>query len=158
MPGVENRFPHALTKLEPRAQEECANERSLLFEDQLGEIAEGYSEDLLLAFRAMRTYADRRVREIEDRMADARLREAAERMRDVEAVRSPVPSIGRRDEFFRDERATYEAIRSTLGGHEGRYIVIKGAEVAGIWPSYEAALDGGHAHFGPVSFFVKLIA
>jgi hypothetical protein len=55
------------------------------------------------------------------------------------------------------ERATYEAHKTELLKDEGKFVLIRGGEIAGIWPSFEAALEAGYERFGPVAFMVKLI-
>lgn len=42
-------------------------------------------------------------------------------------------------------------------GHEGKFVLIHGDQVAGIWPSREAALQEGYDRFGIEPFLAKAI-
>jgi hypothetical protein len=60
--------------------------------------------------------------------------------------------------LFSREQAIYEARKADLlATHEGEFVVIKGDEVAGVWPTFEEALRGGYARFGLPPFLVKQI-
>ena len=55
------------------------------------------------------------------------------------------------------EMATYQANLPELLANEGRYVVIKGEEIAGAFESYEGALQAGYDRFGLGPFLVKKI-
>ena len=40
---------------------------------------------------------------------------------------------------------------------EGKYVLIRGAQIAGIYESEEQAIRAGYEDFGPVPFFVRPI-
>ena len=56
------------------------------------------------------------------------------------------------------ELATYERKRQELLANEGRYVLIKGDSVAGIWDTYEDVIEAGYDKFGLSGFFVRKIA
>ena len=61
-------------------------------------------------------------------------------------------------DFFKEELAAYEREKDRLvKGNEGRYVVIRGGNVAGIWDTYEDALHAGYEKFGLERFLVKRI-
>jgi hypothetical protein len=158
MRGVENRFLEATDDLGPLAGGGILAERSLILEEKLQEIAVTLFEDPLLAFRAVKAYAERQIREHEASRAARTPATGPDRPGFEVRIHSPALAYATEapaQEHFRLERATFEAIKPRLEGQEGRYVVIKGDEVAGVWPSYEEALDGGYDRFGLVAFFVK---
>jgi hypothetical protein len=56
------------------------------------------------------------------------------------------------------ELATYEARREELlASAEGKYVLIKGEEVAGVYDSQEDAVREGYRRFGNVPFLVKQV-
>jgi hypothetical protein len=55
------------------------------------------------------------------------------------------------------ELETYNAHRDELLQHEGRFVVIHGDRIAGIWQTYEDALKAGYTEFKLVPFMVKQI-
>ena len=55
------------------------------------------------------------------------------------------------------ELATYNKRLPELLGHEGKFVLIRGDEVADIFGSYEDALREGYRRFGLVPFLVKEI-
>jgi hypothetical protein len=159
MHGVENRFLEATDDLDRSAHGVSADERSLILEEKLQEIADSLFDDPLLAFIAIKACAERQIRQLEalhpSNSARAFEDNPAENEPDLADPAAAFSVEGRPEDFFRRERETFEAIKGGLKGQAGRYVVIKGEEVAGVWPSYEAALDGGYERFGPVAFFVK---
>jgi hypothetical protein len=61
-------------------------------------------------------------------------------------------------ELFKNELATYEREKDHLvNGNEGRYVVIRDDNVAGIWDTYEDALKAGYERYGLEQFLVKQI-
>lgn len=61
-------------------------------------------------------------------------------------------------EMFKKELAAYERERERLiGTEEGKYALIHGDSIAGVWSSYEDALKEGYQRFGLSPFFVKQI-
>lgn len=60
---------------------------------------------------------------------------------------------------FQLELSAYRAkLPAMLSGHEGDYVVIKGADPVHYSPSYEAALNWAYDKFGLQDFFVKKVA
>jgi hypothetical protein len=55
------------------------------------------------------------------------------------------------------ENGVYQSHLIDLLAYEGKYILIRGDDLAGPWNSYEEALQEGFDRFGPVSFLVKKI-
>jgi hypothetical protein len=55
------------------------------------------------------------------------------------------------------ELKTYEAQKDTLLAHEGKFVVIHGSEILGIYGSYEDALKAGYEKFKLEPFLVKKI-
>jgi hypothetical protein len=158
MSGVENRFLEATIDQENLGRGAAWDERSLILEEKLDEILNALFDDLALGLRTMRAYAERRIEEIEG-SRDALMDDAhsADSILEPDPVLDDPDATGAPESFFRQERATYEERAAELARYEGRYVVIKGREIAGVWPSYEEALDGGYDRFGPVTFFVKQI-
>jgi len=60
-------------------------------------------------------------------------------------------------ELFKDELAKYEEEKEALLGQEGRFVLIKGREIPGIWDTYEDALQAGFEKFKLEPFLVKQI-
>jgi hypothetical protein len=59
---------------------------------------------------------------------------------------------------FQKELATYEANRESLVAEsEGKYVVIRGEQIAGTWSSYEDALKEGYRLYKLEPFLVKRI-
>ncbi len=55
------------------------------------------------------------------------------------------------------ENETYNNELAVLLGNEGKFVLIKGDEVVGIFDTYEAALTAGYGRFGLDSFLVRQI-
>ena len=55
------------------------------------------------------------------------------------------------------EVQTYQKKRHELLAHQGKYVLIHGDDLAGIWDSYEDALKVGYDKFGLKPFLVKQI-
>jgi hypothetical protein len=56
------------------------------------------------------------------------------------------------------ELATYESHRDELAGVcAGKFVLIHGDQVAGIWDTYKDALEAGYKTFGLEPFLVKQI-
>jgi hypothetical protein len=56
------------------------------------------------------------------------------------------------------ELATYERHKEELvGAHEGRFVLIHGDDLSGIWDTYQDALKAGYDKFGLEAFLVKQI-
>jgi hypothetical protein len=55
------------------------------------------------------------------------------------------------------ENGVYQANLLELLAYEGKYVLVRGDEIAGHWDSYEEALQAGFDRFGPVPFLVKRI-
>jgi hypothetical protein len=55
------------------------------------------------------------------------------------------------------EVTTYQANLPSLLEHEGKFVVIQGDRVAGIWQTYEDALKAAYAEFGLDPFMIKQI-
>lgn len=55
------------------------------------------------------------------------------------------------------ELETYRRELPTLLAQEGKYVLIHGDKVAGIWDTYEDALKAGYQEFGLKPFMVKRI-
>jgi hypothetical protein len=61
-------------------------------------------------------------------------------------------------ELLANELATYERHKSELvKTHEGKFVLIHGDEISGIWDTYQDALSAGYKQFGMQPFFVKQI-
>ena len=58
---------------------------------------------------------------------------------------------------FDTERRTYERLKSKLLHDEGKYVLIKGDIMAGIWLTREEAVEAGYGRFGLQPFYVKQI-
>lgn len=55
------------------------------------------------------------------------------------------------------ELKTYEAEKDGLLAHEGKFVVIHGSEILGIYGSYEDALKAGYEKYKLEPFLVKKI-
>lgn len=55
------------------------------------------------------------------------------------------------------EMETYKNNLSTLKDHEGKFVLIKGADVVDMFSSYEDAMRDGYRRFGLEPFLVKQI-
>lgn len=55
------------------------------------------------------------------------------------------------------ELETYKAKLSELKENEGKFVLIQGDEVKGIYTSYEDAVKDGYKQFGLAPFLVKQI-
>jgi len=55
------------------------------------------------------------------------------------------------------ELETYKSKLPELKAHEGKYVLIHGADVVDVFASYEDALKEGYKHFGLEPFMVKQI-
>ena len=55
------------------------------------------------------------------------------------------------------EVATYEKKLEELSPHEGKFVLIHGNDVAGIWDTYVDALRAGYQQFGLDECLVKKI-
>jgi hypothetical protein len=55
------------------------------------------------------------------------------------------------------ELATYQKKLEELLPEEGKYVLIGGEEIAGIWDTYEDALQAGYQKYGLHPFLVKRI-
>ncbi len=62
------------------------------------------------------------------------------------------------NDTFAAEISTYNNKLPDLLGEIGRFILIKGDRVAGIYDTYNDAVQAGYAEFKLEPFFVKLIA
>jgi hypothetical protein len=61
-------------------------------------------------------------------------------------------------ERLKTELEAYEREKSRLVSEsEGKYVLIQGTEVAGVWDTYADALSAGYAKFGLEPFLVKQI-
>ena len=61
-------------------------------------------------------------------------------------------------ERFKSELATYEREKSRLVAEsEGKFVVIQGADVGGVWDTYVDALNAAYGKFGLTPFLVKQI-
>jgi hypothetical protein len=59
---------------------------------------------------------------------------------------------------LKQELETYELHRSSLlSESEGKFVLIHGDEVAGVWPTYREALKTGYERYGLQPFLVKQI-
>ncbi len=56
------------------------------------------------------------------------------------------------------ELETYNARLSALKENEGKFVLIQGDKIIGIYTSYEDAMKAGYAELGLTSFLVKQIS
>jgi len=60
--------------------------------------------------------------------------------------------------LFEEELRTFESRKDELVAQgEGKYVLIRGSDIAGIWTTYEDALQAGYQKFGLQGFFVRKI-
>jgi hypothetical protein len=60
--------------------------------------------------------------------------------------------------LFANEIATYEAKKSQLlAEHRGKFVLVHGAELSGIYDSEQNALEEGYRRFGPVPLLIQQI-
>lgn len=56
------------------------------------------------------------------------------------------------------ELETYNQKLPELMAHEGKFVVIRDGEIAGLWETYEDALQAGYAKFGLATpFLIKRV-
>jgi hypothetical protein len=55
------------------------------------------------------------------------------------------------------ELAVYDEHLLELLPGEGKYVVIKGEDIAGVYDTLDEALGAGHGKYGPVPFLIKKI-
>jgi hypothetical protein len=56
------------------------------------------------------------------------------------------------------ELATYEQHKEKLLAQEGRFVLIQGDEIVGIWDTYNDALEAGYEKFGLATpFLIKQV-
>ena len=61
-------------------------------------------------------------------------------------------------ESLANELATYERHKDELvSAHEGKFVLIHGEDIAGIWDTYQDALAAGYKQFGLEPFLVKQV-
>jgi hypothetical protein len=60
-------------------------------------------------------------------------------------------------DHLKTELETYEQNKANLLGKEGKFVLIRGTEVAGTWDTYEDALQAGYQKYGIAPFLVKQI-
>jgi hypothetical protein len=60
-------------------------------------------------------------------------------------------------DHLKTELETYEQNKENLLGKEGKFVLIHGKEIAGLWDTYEDALQAGYQQFGMKPFLVKQI-
>ena len=58
---------------------------------------------------------------------------------------------------FETERRTYQRELPRLLAAAGQFVVIRGDDVIGIFPTHDAALDAGYAYCGLVPLLVRQI-
>jgi hypothetical protein len=120
--------------------------------------------DRMSGFRAMRAHIDRRIAQAEAQKSapdtGGGLAPARTDPGESEGGEAMAPSRrpDRRESAFRRERAIYEVRKSDLlKNGEGQFVVIRGEEIAGVWPTYEEALAAGYQRFGLTPFLVKQV-
>jgi hypothetical protein len=67
-------------------------------------------------------------------------------------------SAGRIPAEFEKELNVYDANLIELLVNEGKYVVIRGEEIGGVFDTYDEALEHGYDKFGLSKFLVKLIS
>jgi hypothetical protein len=76
----------------------------------------------------------------------------------VDRSRMPGAPVMEAKEYLETERETYEREKPRLlAESEGKYAVIHGAEVAGVWDTYADALAAAYEKYGLDAFMVKQI-
>lgn len=58
-------------------------------------------------------------------------------------------------ESLKEETRTYEAHVGEWAEHKGKFVLIRGTEVAGFFDTYEKALTAGYERFGVADFLVR---
>jgi len=54
-------------------------------------------------------------------------------------------------QLLANELATYERHKEELVGvHEGKFVLVHGDEIAGVWDTYQDALAAGYKEFGSI--------
>jgi hypothetical protein len=68
-------------------------------------------------------------------------------------------AVEARKDLLKQEWRTFQRERDRLlaEGHKGRFALVKGDDVVGVWPDEDAALVAGYEWFGLVSFMVQPI-
>jgi hypothetical protein len=68
-------------------------------------------------------------------------------------------AVEARKDLLKQEWRTFQRERGRLlaEGHKGRFALVKGDELVGMYPDEDAALRAGYERFGLVSFMVKQI-
>jgi hypothetical protein len=68
-------------------------------------------------------------------------------------------AVEARKDLLKQEWRTFQRERNRLldEGHKGRFALVKGDDVVGVYPDEDAALAAGYARFGVVCFMVKQI-
>jgi hypothetical protein len=61
------------------------------------------------------------------------------------------------DMALEQELAAYQRKLPELLASEGKFVLLRGEELAGIWDTYEDALQAGYSQFGLEPFMVKRI-
>jgi hypothetical protein len=62
------------------------------------------------------------------------------------------------NEPFTAELATYDHHREELiCASEGKFVLIRGEEIAGVWDTYADALEAGYEKYGLSPFLVKQV-
>jgi hypothetical protein len=59
--------------------------------------------------------------------------------------------------MFEKETETYRRLLPELLAHEGKFVVIYGDELAGVWDTWEDACGEGYARYHRAPFMVKEI-
>ena len=54
-------------------------------------------------------------------------------------------------QYFKDH------LGEMLAEHLGEYVLIKGRNIEGFYPTYKDAISSGYKNFGNVPFFVKIV-
>lgn len=60
-------------------------------------------------------------------------------------------------EYLKTDLNAYESLKPAVLEHEGKYVLIHRRQNAGIWDTYEDALQAGYQQFGLKLFLVKRI-
>lgn len=60
--------------------------------------------------------------------------------------------------FDRDVHAYVSALPDLLKEHDGEFVLVGQAEVAGLFPSRQEAMENGYAKFGARGFLVQEIS
>jgi hypothetical protein len=89
----------------------------------------------------------------EERVATARANREAE----LQAMLEESDKEANRRFALAEEVATFEAHLPGWGDHEGQFVLIKGRDVLGFYPSRDEALDAGYDQLGMVPMLVKQV-